>query len=168
MRVAGASRDAHSPPSQDLERQHCGLDEVAEFVREETQALSFRFGGLQFSLPSVLGNRLGGHVVEAAVQRVELVGRDFRFHLVGEFGDRLTDVAVVMHDLPDGEALLEKIAGVVDGVGAHLRRQSVALRLKPQRLGELIEENGDAVLQLVVRRQRYSPLQHLVACPTEE
>ena len=99
---------------------------------------------------------------------MELIGRDFRFQLFRELGDRLTEVAIVVDDLADGEALLEEILGVVDCVRAHLRQRPLQLPLHLQCLNELIEEQRDAVLQLVVRRQRYSPLQYLGPCPNDE
>ena len=143
---------AQAPSSHHIVEAHPAV--IAELVCEDPQPLGFRIGGFQLALPSVLGDRLGRHVVEAAVQRMELIGRDFRFQLFRELGDRLTEVAIVVDDLADGEALLEEILGVVDCVRAHLRQRPLQLPLHLQCLNELIEEQRDAVLQLVVRRQR--------------
>jgi hypothetical protein len=98
----------------------------------------------------------------AAVERVEFIDGDVGAALRRELGDRLADVAIVMHHLADGEALLEKIAAVVDRAGPHRRRRRLQ-RLQSQRLRELIEKERDPVLQLIVGRQRHAPLQDLGA-----
>ena len=59
------------------------------------------------SLATELAHSAGDRVIEAAIERVELVDADRLAVLLGELGDRLAQIAVVVNDLIDGEPLPE-------------------------------------------------------------
>lgn len=91
---------------------------------------------------TALGARDG--VVQVSVQGAKVLDADGRLQFQREIGDGLADVAVVVHYLGDRESLEMQIASVACGAGADIRsRRRVVL----QRIDELIEEAGDAVLE---------------------
>jgi hypothetical protein len=75
--------------------------------------------GLILSTP-VLGDSARDGVVKASVQRAKLIRADGRAHFYRQLGDRLTHVAVVMHDLRDGEPLKQQGMPVLNRASANL------------------------------------------------
>src|SRR5690242_43746 len=102
---SGAAGDADISRLEDLEREERGMSQVSQFVREIPEpfagpcGLSIQ-GGL-ISSASVLGDGTGDRVIQASVERPKVLGADRRLQLNSEFGDGLTDVTVVVHNLGD-------------------------------------------------------------------
>jgi hypothetical protein len=91
-------------------------------------------------------------VVEAEVQRLEVLGGDGDLLLDGRLGDGLADVAVVVDDLRDREPSREQLPAVQLGAGADgPRRERLGRGLQAQRLRELGQEQGEPMLQLFRR-----------------
>src|SRR4029450_840107 len=93
-----------------------------QFMRKEPEPLVFAGGaalgaGL-IALASKLCHGAGDGAVEASVQHPEIIGADRRPGFDGPLGDGLTHVAVVVHDLSDGEALPLEIVPVQDGAAS--------------------------------------------------
>jgi hypothetical protein len=106
------------------------VHQVPQLVREEPETLA-RDGRLSIerdliaSTP-ILGDRAGDGVVQASVQHAKVFRADRRVHVQGEFGDRLTDVAVVMDDLRNGKPLLQQVMPVLDRAHADLEARAHA------------------------------------------
>jgi hypothetical protein len=60
------------------------------------------------SLTPVLGHGARDGIVQAWVQRPEVVGADRCVQFHRQFGDGLTDIAIVVHDLRHGESLTQE------------------------------------------------------------
>jgi hypothetical protein len=122
-------------------------------VRKEAQALGPAVRERQLPKAGVLGDRLRDGLVEAPVERPELVGRDRGLEFDGQLRHGLAHVPVVMDDLGHGEAGLPQLAAVPDGALRHLAagRKLRRLLLAAQRIRELREEEGHPVLQLLCR-----------------
>ena len=100
---AGTPGHADIPSLEHLERDDRRVGQVSQFVSEEAEALASARGffinpGL-ISFARVLSDRARDSFVQAAVQHPEVVGADGRVQFHGELGDRLTDVAIAVHDL---------------------------------------------------------------------
>jgi hypothetical protein len=63
--------------------------------------------GLILSTP-VLGDSARDGVVKTSVQRAKIIRPDGRAHFYRHLGDRLTHIALLMHDLRDGEPLTQQ------------------------------------------------------------
>jgi hypothetical protein len=98
--------------------------------------------------PRVLGDRVGDGVVETQVERVEFFRADGRIDFGRELGDGLTDVAVVVNDL--GHRILEAEERRAVSRGRPVERLGRRWRRRPQRLDQLVEEHGDAALDLAL------------------
>ena len=100
---AGASPDANIPGLQDLERHERRVQQVPQFMGEEPEpfgpACGFAVDARLIALTSVLGHRARDGIVQASVQRPKVVGADRRVQFHRQFGDGLTDIAIVVHDL---------------------------------------------------------------------
>ena len=108
---ARAAADSDASALEDLEGQHGIAEQVPQLVREEPQPLGLVIRDRQLALAPELGNGFGHRLVEAPVERAELVGRDRRVQLDGQLGDGLADVAIVVDDLGRGEPdLLQGLA----------------------------------------------------------
>lgn len=68
-------------------------------------------GGLIASAPE-LGHGTGDGVIQASVEGSKIVGADGSVLFQRQFGDGLTNIAVVMHDLRHREALKQKVMPV--------------------------------------------------------
>ena len=72
-------------------------------MREEPEAFvsarHFAFGLGLMSFAGVLGDRTRDGVVQASVQRAEIIGADRRMKLDGQLGNRLADVTIIVHHL---------------------------------------------------------------------
>ena len=114
---AGAAADADVPGPEHFERHAGRVDQVADLVGEEAEALVLLRGGdvahRLMPFTSVLRHRAGDGIVQAAIERAEVVDADRRVLLHREVGDRLADVAVVVHDLRHGEPLQTQLAPVM-------------------------------------------------------
>ena len=124
-------------------------------MREEPEPLvlahGFAVDRRLVALASVLGDGAGDGAVEAPFSRPKssvLIGA-LGFH--GELGDRLADVAVVVHHLRDRQPLEEQVVAVQERGLADLeaRRLSAA-----QRVHQLIQEERDAVIDSPPRSGR--------------
>ena len=139
-----------------------GVDQVPQFVREEPEALAparrLALDRELIPLAPVLGDGAGDGVVEAAVQRTKVFRADRGVHLDGQFGDRLTDVAIVVHDLRHREPLQQQVMAMQDRAPAYLRTRSGA---PLQGVHQLIEEDRDPVIDLRRGRWRHRPRGHL-------
>ena len=95
----------------------------------------------------VLGDGARDGVVKASVQRAEIIRADRRAQFYRQLGDRLTHVAVLMHDLRDGESLKPQGLSVLDRASSNsgVRFQPVA-----QRVHQLVQEQGHPVIDLGV------------------
>jgi hypothetical protein len=66
------------------------------------------------SLAPVLGHRARDGIVQASVQYPKVFRADRCGQFDRQFGDGLTHVALVMHDLRDGEPLTQEVMSVPD------------------------------------------------------
>ena len=110
-----------------------GVDQVPQLVGEEPQTLA---PARRLTVPrrlvasaAVLGDGPRDRIVEAPVQRAEIFRADRRVGLHRQFGDRLADVAVVVHHLRDREALAQQVLTVLDRAAADL----AAFPIRPRR-----------------------------------
>ena len=139
-----------------------GVDQVPQFVREEPEALApargLAIGRGLIPLAPVLGHGTRDGVVQAAIERLKVLRADGRLHLDGQFGDGLTDVAVVVHDLRHREPLQQQVMAVQDRAPADLRT-----RVPPplQGVHQLIEEHRDPVIDLHRGGRGHRPRGHL-------
>ena len=62
-------------------------------------------GHQQVALVTELGDSIGDRVVEASIERTELVDLDNRIKLEGQVRYGLAKIAVVVNDLLDGKAM---------------------------------------------------------------
>jgi hypothetical protein len=99
----------------------------------------------------ILGDGLGDGVVEAPVERAEFVSRDRHVELDGQFRHCLTDIPVPMDNLAHGEACAPLITTVSRrappdlGIG----RPRGRFLLPPEHVDELVQEEGNALLQFL-------------------
>jgi hypothetical protein len=104
------------------------------------------------ALAAELRHRPSDGIVEAEVQRLEVLGADGDLLLDRRLGDGLADVAVVVDDLRDREPSREQLAAVQLGARADgPRRERLGRGLQAKRLRELGQEQGEPMLQLVRR-----------------
>ena len=119
----------------------------------------------EIMLIAELGHRRGDGVVQATVERPELVDADGRTALERQVGDGLAEIAIVVDDFLDRETVLQQLFAVQGRRFADFRQCRLAATRTPgdpaaagrvgdtfdrQRLDELVQEDGDAVLQLFV------------------
>ena len=122
---AGAARDADISGLENLERHHRGVEQVAQFVRQEPDALAsaraLRGLGRQVLFAAKLGDGAGNGLVEASIQQPEVAGADRRLGFDGQLDNGLADVAVVVYDLREGKPLTQQVMPVFDAAGPNLR-----------------------------------------------
>ena len=110
-------------------------------------------------------DRLGDRLVHASIERAELVGRDGNAEPHRELRHRLAHVAVVVDDLLDREAGAPQLRSVhrrpPSDLAVGLARRGPLLAA--QGLRELVEEVGDAVFELRLRRAGGGPCRDLHA-----
>jgi hypothetical protein len=127
------------------------LIKVSEFMREVAEPLApaRRFTverGLVAFAP-VLGDRPGDGFVKTAVQDPKVVRADGRIGLQRQLGDGLTDVAIVVDHLRDGESLEQEVVTVLDRGPSDLGARA---QPEAQGLHQLIQEHRHAVVDLTV------------------
>ena len=107
-----------------------------------------------------LRHRARDRIVQTPVQRAKVFGGDVRSTFDGKLGDRLADVAVVVHDFGHGIPLQEHVVPVLRRGRAdrEVRRRSVS-----QLVEQLIEEHRDAAIDLDAGVGRIGPFCHLRA-----
>ena len=88
-----------------LERQHRGVNEVPQLVREGAQALGSMVDDGALADAGELRDGVGDGLVEAAIEHAKLVRADGRAALDGELRDDLAHVAVIVDDLRDAQPL---------------------------------------------------------------
>ena len=94
-------------------------------------------------LASELGHRARDGVVEASIERVKVPRTDRDRRFACQFSDGLTHIAVVMHDLLNGEPFKKQITPVLDcGRPNGVRMGYVVFEL----LYHLTQEHRDAVI----------------------
>jgi hypothetical protein len=100
------------------DRQDRGVEHVAHLVGEHAQALVRGEGAIvlleHLAAARELGDRARDGVVEADVEDAELVHADRHLLLDRELGDRLAQVAIVVHHLLDGVIVPQQLGPVPD------------------------------------------------------
>jgi hypothetical protein len=132
---------------------------------KKPEALRFLLRNALVTPIAVFGDGVGDRVVEALVEGSELGNRDRLHPFESELRDGLADVSVVVHDLPDGEAQAKQLL-TVPGRGVTDRRGR--RELQAEDLSELIEEEGDSVLELRPRRPGDRPRRDLGAATGDD
>ena len=102
----GASSNSDVPPLEHFERRDGGIAQNPQLMRHAQPA--------HVLFAAEFGDRARDRIVETPVQGAKVVGTDGRREFNGEVRDRLTDVAVGMHDLADGQPLRQELASVFD------------------------------------------------------
>src|SRR6185436_11207943 len=107
-----------------------------------------------FALVGILLNGIVDGVVQTAVQGTKLVGLDSLAALERQIGDRLAQVAIVVHNLIDAKTTAQQVAPVLGSRGRDLReaRLCAVCRARnlpaPHGLGALLElERFDELAQ---------------------
>ena len=153
----GASDDAEAAGLQHVVGEERGRQEVPQLVREDPEVLDSGGADRGFALARELRHRAGDRLVEAQVERLKLARRDGRGALDRQLGNRLTCVAVVVHDLRDRKPDVHQLATVLRGARSKIRS---AIELRVQGPCELLEEERDPVLELDGGRSRRQPSCH--------
>jgi hypothetical protein len=114
--LASAPTDSDISGLENVKRQERRIQQVPQFMREEAEALipARRLsveGGLIATAPE-LGHGTCDGVIKASVEGSKIVGANGSVLFQGQFGDGLTDISVVMHDLRHREALEQKVMPV--------------------------------------------------------
>jgi hypothetical protein len=127
-------------------------------------------------LQAECGHGIGNGVVETAIQCPELVDGERCVALDREVGDRLAQVAVVVHHLVHAVAQGQQLPAVRCGTDGHLAAGGracargardllavgrIAFVLGLQRLDELIQEQRNAIGELRARGRTGRPLRDL-------
>src|SRR5580704_5040842 len=116
---------------------------------EDAEALISLIFDRALAVAGIRRHRFRNGVVEAKVERLELLTENRRLYLDGECRDRLADLSVIVDDLTDGEPPPEEVLTVSTGARANLLVVDDLLRFcSPQRLAELIQEQRDSVRSL--------------------
>ena len=159
---AGASPDANIPGLQDLERHERRVQQVSQFMGEESEpfapASGFAIDARLIAFTSVLGHRARDGIVQASIQRAKVAGADRCVQFHGEFGNGLTDIAIVVHHLRHGESLAQEVVSMLDRAPPDLRTRDFA---EAERVPQLIQEHGDTVVDLRFSGRRNRPRGHL-------
>src|SRR5579883_232720 len=156
----GTATDPYAPHLERLERQHRRAEGVAKLVGEVPQALGPGVDDRLLAGARVLADRLRDGLIEASVERVELGRADWRLRLARQVGDNLADPSIIMDDLGDREAPIEEIATMPRSALGHRFGRRLG---EAQRVDELVQEKGDALLELLFGGARRRPEGHLRA-----
>ena len=143
---SGTAADGNGAAFENAERQHRGIEVVAQLVRESPQALGSLVGQGLLAQSPVLRDGLGDGVVETAVQRVKFVDRDLRVELECQLGYGLAQVAVVVNHLAHAEPQAKHVVAMLRRARGPFRRLGGVERL--QRVDELVEKQRDSVGEL--------------------
>jgi hypothetical protein len=124
------SPHADIPGLQHFKRHERGVHQVPQFMGKAPKALAPACGlsinARLISLTAVLRHRACDGIIEASVQRPKIVGADGNVQFHRQFGDGLADVAIVVHDLPHREPLMQEVMAVLDRAVADLRARNQA------------------------------------------
>jgi hypothetical protein len=146
---AGAAPHANIPGLHHLEGHERCVQQVSQFMGEESEpfgpACGFAIDARLIALTSVLGHRARDRIVEASIQRAKVAGADWCVQFHREFGDGLTDIAIVVHHLRHGESLAQEVVSMLDRAPPDLRARDFA---EAERMPQLVEEHGDTVVDL--------------------
>lgn len=82
---------------------------------------SIGLGIVGVALITVLGDGIGNSVVEAAVQGAQFIHLKRRTAFDCQIGDRLAQVAIIMHDLVDRQPERQQVLSMLRGRGAERR-----------------------------------------------
>ncbi|RPJ83278.1 MAG: hypothetical protein EHM13_07860, partial [Acidobacteria bacterium] len=146
----GAPAGRDPPALHRRKRQHGRGEKVTQLVRQVAEPFRFPVPERQLALAAELGHRSSDRIVEAEVQRLEVLGADGNLLIDRRLGDGLADVAVVMDDLRYGKPLRKQLAAVLACTGADgSGRKRFRGGLEAQSFCELGQEQGQPVLQLL-------------------
>ena len=146
---AGAPVNADAASRERIEGEHRGAEEVAHLVRQKTEVRHAGAADRSVTLLLVRGDGLGDGVVEAAVQRLELVGRDRDVAFIGQLRDALADAPIVMDHLTHRQPDPEQLSAVQPRARGHVPVPRTAIALcRAQDCDELVHEQGQSVRQL--------------------
>ena len=112
--------------------------------------LTFKCGLVAFA--PVLGDRSGDRFVKAAIQDAKVVRADGRVRLHRQLGDGLTDVAIIVDHLRDGEALEQEVVTMLECGPPNLRARA---QTEAQGGDQLIQEHRHPVVDLTVGGRRH-------------
>jgi hypothetical protein len=161
--------DAYVTRLEDLEGHDGGVHPVPQLVGEEPEpvAAARRLTIERGPIPRVpvLGDGASDGVVETAVQRAEVLRSDGRVGFHRQFGDGLTDITVVVHDLRQREALPKKGFPVPDAARADLRGRDHA---QAQRVRQLAQEHRHPVIDFRGGGRWRRPRRHLLPAPPDD
>ena len=104
-----------------FKRQHGRIQQVAELVGQDAQALCSLICDCTFALTSEFGHRPLDRIVEAEIECPKLLPGNWRHQLNGQLSDDLTDISVVVNHLRDGEPHAERVATVLRGARYSVR-----------------------------------------------
>jgi hypothetical protein len=138
------------------------MEQVPQFMRKESEPLvrasvGVVQGGLVPFAP-VLRDRAGDRDVQTAVEQPKVVRADRHVLFGSQLGDGLTDVAIVMHHLRQGQSLQLRVVAVQERTPVNL---SAGRQAETDRRNQLIQKEGDAVVDFRVRRWWHRPRGHL-------
>jgi len=125
--------------------------------------LTFKCGLVAFA--PVLGDRSGDRFVKAAIQYAKVVRADGRVRLHRQLGDGLTDVAIIVDHLRDGEALKQKVVTMLERGPANLRAR---VQAEAQGGDQLIQEHRHPVVDLTVGGRRHRSRGNLRPAPPDD
>ena len=174
---AGGAAHAHVAAFDRGDREHRGVEQIAQLVREMTEALTHGLGAFGrdqiIALAAELGDGVRDGIVQAAIERAKLLRLERRVAFDRKLGDRLTEIPVIMHDLVYGKSLLQQFLAVNGSSHTDFRAGgrffrlwtvfcSYLLRLigkllELERADELLEKHGYSMLLDVARPRRAPP-----------
>jgi len=140
-------------------------------------------GQLRVALKAELRHRVGDGIVQAPVQGPELHHGKGRIPLERQVGDGLAQVAVVVDDLVDGVTQQQQLLAMRGGANADLgqrprvaarrardgrARRGIVIVLCREGAGELVQEQGHPMGQLLVGRLAPGALGHLSLAPRDQ
>jgi hypothetical protein len=122
----GASSDANVPGLDHVEGDQRRMKQVPQFMRKESEPLIRASacvveGGLVPFAP-VSGDRARDRGVKTAVEHPKVIRTDRHAPFRSQLRDRLTEVAVVMHYLRQGQSLRSQVMPVQERTPVNLRR----------------------------------------------
>ncbi len=151
----GAPRDADVSCLDHLERDDRRVDEVPQFVHEETDPLVAKLRRVVearlLAFARVRRDGARDRLVQTSIQRAEVIRAERRVRFYRQLGNGLTDVAIIVNDLRHGEPLKEKVVSVLAGAPVDLQTTRVS---RAQRVTQLIQEQGDPMVDLRLGRRR--------------
>jgi hypothetical protein len=95
------------------------------------------------ALTAVLGHRARDGIIQASIQRAKVISADGSVQFHRQFGDGLTDVAIVVHDLRHGKSLTQEVVAVLDRAPADRWARDLT---ETKRIPQLIQGHRNAVV----------------------